>query len=142
MGIKRDLTDDLFSKVIRLRSGDPARCEKCGIQSEDIGDFDCSHIITRRYTTGGLRWNPDNANCLCRSCHKWFTDHPAEFGRWLISYLGEGHLDLLQERLRGGCKVTKAMKKEIRKHYRSEIKRVETARMDGFTGYFEIVPAI
>jgi len=30
-----------------------------------------------------LRWNPDNALCLCNTHHRWFTQNPDEWYRWV-----------------------------------------------------------
>ena len=44
--------------------------------------------------------------------------------------LGEGLFDLLTERANTPMKVNKAMEKEIATHYRKELKRVQSERVD------------
>lgn len=73
--------DRLFSQLVRS----VGYCEKCG-RSEDV-QLQCAHWISRRYVH--TRTDPDNAFCLCAACHRWFTDHPTEWGRWAVEQRGE-----------------------------------------------------
>lgn len=66
--------DTLFSKLIRAKNF----CEKCLTKKNT---FHCAHIVTRKYLT--TRWRRENALCLCAKCHRYFHDHPADFGVWL-----------------------------------------------------------
>lgn len=29
-----------------------------------------------------MRWDPDNADCLCHECHRYFETRPMEYARW------------------------------------------------------------
>lgn len=77
--------DVLFSKIIRSTG----RCMRCG--GSDY--LQCSHIIGRSYSW--TRTFLPNAQPLCASCHRYFTDHPVRFRDWLYSTIGEsGYLAL------------------------------------------------
>ena len=73
--------DRLFSKLVRQ----VGHCEHCG--AEDGVQLQCAHWISRRYAW--TRTDMDNAFCLCARSHRYFTDHPTEFGRWALSVRGE-----------------------------------------------------
>lgn len=62
--------------AIRCRGG----CEKCGTT---FGPFERHHRKRRR--DGGDRFS--NIVLLCRNCHTWVTEHPAESRRagWMVS---------------------------------------------------------
>jgi hypothetical protein len=57
--------------------------------------LECAHWISRRYSN--IRTDFDNAFCLCSSHHRWFTDHPTEWGRWTIEQRGEATYQRLLE---------------------------------------------
>ncbi len=80
--------DAIFSKIIRKRN----ICERCG--SKDW--LQTSHIISRRFSA--TRTDIENAQCLCAKCHRFFTDHPVEFGRWIFKSVGEEHYDALKRK--------------------------------------------
>ena len=71
----------LHSLLVRSRGV----CEKCG--ERDPSKLQCAHIVTRaRIHT---RTDENNAFCLCAKCHWFFTNHPVEFGLWVIEQIGE-----------------------------------------------------
>lgn len=118
MSIKREACDKWFSDVVRLKAN--YTCESCG--RSDIG-MDCAHIYGRREKS--VRWSLDNAVCLCRVCHRSYTENPVDFAHWLNRYLGEGHMELLNEKRNVLMKTTKPLRKEIAKHYREEHQKME-----------------
>jgi hypothetical protein len=65
--------DTLFSQIIRSVN----ECEKC----YSIDWLQCAHIISRRYSN--TRTDLRNAYCLCAKCHRFFTDHPREFSKFI-----------------------------------------------------------
>lgn len=83
--------DKLFSKYIRLRD---KTCQRCGSSH----GLQCCHFHSRRYKI--LRWNPDNAVCLCFGCHAYLDSHPYEKIEFFKKRLGEEKLDYLQAQLR------------------------------------------
>ena len=116
MSIKRDGADIAFSKAVRHRD---KRCTHCGTDQT----LQCAHIYGRRQKV--VRWSMDNAVTLCAGCHRYFTENPIPFHDWLLETLGEGHMELLREKTRGHMKTNEALRKEIGKHYRDELRKAE-----------------
>lgn len=122
MAIKRDAADAIFSKCVRHRDGwKCVHCQKQYTQS-DTG-LHCAHIYGR--ASKSVRWDMGNAVSLCYACHQRFTANPLDFQRFLVRYLGEGHLALLTERKNHLMKTNKALRAEIAKHYREQYKLAE-----------------
>jgi 5-methylcytosine-specific restriction endonuclease McrA len=97
--------DKYFSEFVRRRDG---RCvyatPRCKNWS-DWKDLTCSHFIKRRYES--VRYDPDNADSACRSCHGWVED-TAEGAQWLETFkreqLGETKFTGLLLRKQTTCK--------------------------------------
>ena len=117
MAVKRERCDKWFSDVVRQKAG--FVCEHCG--AKDVG-MDCAHIYGRRAKS--VRWSLDNALCLCRTCHRIFTENPLDFTHWLESHLGEGHMEILKEKRNLLLETNQALRKEIATHYRLEHKKM------------------
>lgn len=133
-GIKKSPADIAFSKCVRASQG--YKCQKCGAQHDSSSaGLHCSHNFSRRHRA--IRWCTDNALSLCASCHSWFGGNPADSGRWLETFVGEGVLDLLREKRDARVKVSKLEEKEIARHYRAELKKIEQKRAEGVTGVIE-----
>lgn len=45
-----------------------------------------------------MRWDDDNAWCLCSACHVYFTHFPLEFEQFNIDRMGEAELYALKHR--------------------------------------------
>ena len=119
--IKRCPADDAFSRALRRSRGD--QCEHCKIIDAKM---ECAHIYGRRFKS--VRWDTLNALCLCHTCHRKFTESPLDFEKWLREYLGQGYLDLLNEKRNRIFKTTKAIRSEIAKHYRSELRKMDESQ--------------
>ena len=70
-------------------------------------------------------------------CHAWFGGNPADSGLWITQQLGEGHIDLLREKMNSRVKVSKIEEKEIAKHYREQLKIMQEKRAAGEEGRIE-----
>ena len=70
--------DKLFGEIVRSRG----KCERCG--SKDF--LQTAHLISRRYKQ--VRWDLDNAFCLCRNHHVYFTHHPIEWDLYVEDKIG------------------------------------------------------
>lgn len=86
MAVKRNSTDIIFSQAVRTIG----YCEAC--QRRDKDQLTCAHIIGRKYKR--TRWDFRNCMSLCYSCHRYYTDNPIEFTRfvdqsWAAQYLDE-----------------------------------------------------
>lgn len=123
MSIKRCPADAAFSNAIRLNRHHT--CEHCG---KSDGRMECAHIYGRRYKS--VRWDTLNALCLCHHCHRTFTENPVDFTKWLQGYVGQGYLDILNEKRNQIFKTTEAARKEIAKHYREQVKLLEAGPHD------------
>jgi hypothetical protein len=91
LGVKTKLlreADKLFSLKIRSTG----HCERCG----STFMLQCAHIVSRRYKQ--VRWNFNNALCLCSGCHVYFTHHPLEWEIWVIDQIGESTYKELKEK--------------------------------------------
>lgn len=116
MAIKRDAADIAFSKVVRARDG---QCLYTGKRES----LECAHIYGRRAIV--TRWDLMNAVTLTHSAHRYFTENPVAFHEWLIEELGEVHMTILREKRNGILKGTKEVRREVAKHYREELRKIE-----------------
>lgn len=96
MRIKRDKADHVFSEYIRLRD---SRCVNCGIRGMPrkdglpINNLECSHFFGRRKES--VRFDEDNAEALCFTCHKYLGEHPHEHHSAKLDRLGQEKYDAL-----------------------------------------------
>ena len=116
MAVKRCPADTAFSKAVRMAR--PA-CEYCG----KTDTLEAAHIFGRR--SKSVRWDTLNILVLCHHHHRFFTENPVEFTVWLQGYVGQGYLDILNEKRQRIFKTTKAIRSDIAKHYREQIKLME-----------------
>lgn len=68
--------DRIFSEIIRS----VGYCENC-FRKPPLVQLQCAHIISRRYSN--TRVDIRNAMCLCAGCHRYYTDHPVEFSKFV-----------------------------------------------------------
>jgi len=74
--IKKDKADKLFSAYIR-RKGE---CELAGKDNITCGgNLQCAHIETRG--AHAIRWDVDNALCICAGHHVWYTNNPSAWDK-------------------------------------------------------------
>jgi HNH endonuclease len=123
MAIKRCPADAAFSAAVRMSRNHT--CEHC---KRTDGKMECAHIYGRRAKS--VRWDTLNVLCLCHTCHRYFTANPLDFDVWLKRYLGQGYLDILNEKRRKLFKTTKSTRAEVAKHYREQIKLLEAGPHD------------
>ena len=137
LSVKRDATDDAFSKAIR-ESYDYV-CASCGINyRSDPGYVHCAHIHTRKHRS--TRWNSDyGAVALCAKCHRRYTDYPVEWGAFLRRHMGDSNYEEAKRRAWSAVKYTKQDKLDMRAHYRAETVRIEKLRAEGKTGFIRLV---
>lgn len=128
-GIKITPADTAFSHCVRALAN--WSCERCGNYfPEGSGrcGLHCSHFHGRG--KWGTRFNPDNASSLCYGCHRIMGSQPNEHREWFIERIGEGRFQLLQEAVNDtwrGKEYRKTKGKgEIAKHYREQLKLIES----------------
>ena len=79
---------ELFASNIRARG----YCEACGTDYL----LQCAHIFTRGYKQ--IAFDEDNALCICRSHHIYFTHRPIEWESFYTYMIGENKVANLRER--------------------------------------------
>lgn len=68
--------DAIARQEVMQRDGE--RCIRCG----SIGNLQWAHVLSRRHKS--MRWNPDNAMCLCAGCHLHWHHEPAMALDWFF----------------------------------------------------------
>jgi 5-methylcytosine-specific restriction endonuclease McrA len=78
------VADSYFSKWLREQRN--YICEMCGNTEKE--KMQCSHYIGR--AEKATRYDPDNCDCLCWSCHSKMEDRKQyEYRDWKIAKMGE-----------------------------------------------------
>lgn len=77
--------DRLFSKLIRSKG----KCERCS----GTDNLQCAHIYSRKF--GSVRFDEDNALCLCAGCHRWGHDNPLGFAALVNNVKGSDGVSLI-----------------------------------------------
>lgn len=80
--------DKWFSAIVRAQNW----CSNCGASRQ----LQCAHIVSRRYH--GVRYEFENAICLCAPCHMAFTHRPLEWEAYVIKQMGEERYLALKRR--------------------------------------------
>ena len=89
MKIKIDAADKVFSQYIRLRDMECKRCHS-KVKLNDKG-LPISHQNSHYFGRGkeSTRFNENNCDCLCFSCHKiWGSEEKEEYRDFKIKQLG------------------------------------------------------
>jgi len=131
MAVKIKASDKAFADC--LKAAHDYTCERCGKQ----GRMETSHVYGRRHRT--IRWCKENANSLCNYCHRIWHENPLDSFVWFDGMFGEDRRVILLEKKNSGLKVPKTEEKDITKHYRIELKAIESKRLSGETGYIDFV---
>jgi hypothetical protein len=82
-----------------------------------------------------------NAFAHCFGCHQKLGSNPNDFQRWALNALGEGAIDILQEK-RENISLAKDYKKNLKdvaKHYKEQFELIQAAREEGNDGRIEFV---
>lgn len=98
--------DKLFSQIVRRKGF----CERC-LRSSNL---QCAHIVSR--TNKNLRWNLDNAVCLCYRCHfHWAHRNPLEFTEWVRTNFPIQYAFLMREKNKPDLNVRQTIQFTIKK---------------------------
>lgn len=89
------LADKLFSLIVRGRG----QCFFHGSVSECAGPLQTCHIVSRTYRS--VRWDEDNAFCMCAGAHRLMTNRPIEWDRFVTSVIGVAAYEALKTRALG-----------------------------------------
>ncbi len=79
--------DKEFSAKVRERG----KCARCG-KSSGV-QLQCAHIFSRRHRA--IRWDENNAICLCAGCHFWAHQNPILFSVLVKDCIGQEKFDKL-----------------------------------------------
>ena len=136
MALKIFPEDSAFSKCVREAAG--WKCERCGSQHEEKSKgLHCAHFMSRGHW--GTRFDPNNVAALCYGCHSYVDSHPYEKTEWFEGKLGEGLAQIVREKANKPAYGIKKYRKEIGRHYREELKRLQALRREGDVGLLEVV---
>lgn len=137
MALKRDALDALFSDAVREAAD--WICQRCGrpFPERKGQDIHCSHFFSRKFNA--TRWFPDNAACLCATCHAVVTDDANEHVTLFRRLLGETRYGWLLQRKRQIVRYRDADKKAMREHFRGQIERMLAERIQGHSGLLMLV---
>ncbi len=80
--------DKLAGELVRARG----KCERCGSNQ----NLQWAHIVTR--SAKRIKWDLDNAMCLCKGCHYLFTVKSWGWPVFVDEKFGEGHYMSLHRR--------------------------------------------
>ena len=85
--IKVNQGDIAFSKYIRLKAKQCAKCGRKGSGEKGIVGLQASHFHSRRKWS--TRYDEINVDVLCVNCHSYFTSHKTEYEEWKFKQLGQ-----------------------------------------------------
>lgn len=91
MKIRIREADRLYS--LWLRKERKYTCEKCFRSFPEGKGLSVSHFWGRRHES--VRFDPDNTDCLCFSCHQNFEENPGDYVAWKFKRMGEKAYKLL-----------------------------------------------
>lgn len=89
--------DILFSKHIRSIGYCESCFKKSGVQLQ------CAHINSRRFSA--TRTLLMNAFSLCAGCHRYYTDYPREFSKFITGTWAQEHYDQVFQLSRTNTKM-------------------------------------
>jgi 5-methylcytosine-specific restriction endonuclease McrA len=90
-GQMRELADDLQSLFVRHRDG--WQCWCC--RSRKWDEMQAAHLMAKG-SYPAQRYNETNLKCLCKRCHRYFTDRPIEWREFLVRKFGEEQVRVME----------------------------------------------
>lgn len=91
-GAKARTADRLFSLIVRSR----VYCLFHHSGGECAGPLQTCHIVSRTYRS--VRWDEDNAFCMCAGAHRLMTNRPLEWERFVTAVMTAGNYEALKIR--------------------------------------------
>lgn len=134
--VKVTAADKWFSMCIRHRAG--WCCQRCGKhypEGPGRAGLHCSHFFGRG--SWSIRFNIKNAFSHCYGCHQHLSSNPVKFNQWVDTEIGHDSVDSLT-RLKHDSSLGRSNRKlvkEISKHYRSELRRMEAEGTTDLVGW-------
>lgn len=90
--------DIIFSQHIRSIG----YCENC-LKKQGQVQLQCAHINSRRFSA--TRTLLMNAFSLCAGCHRYYTDYPREFSKFITGTWAQEHYDQIFQLSRTNTKM-------------------------------------
>jgi len=129
-GIKRDALDKVFSDYIRERDGWTCQYCKLRCHNHEPRRLDCSHFHSRRHYA--TRWDPDNADAMCMTCHERLGGSPGEYTDWKARQLGAQKYQRLRVRAaQVGKRPTKFERAVMTENFRTWISELRALEKSG-----------
>ena len=120
-GIKRNVTDALFSDYVRILA--KWNCQKCRRNfSKRRQQLHNSHYYGRRAKS--VRWSTENCTALCSGCHRYFEENPGEYTRFMKNRLGEERYWKLTVRAKTPINKLTFSEEAIRVWLKNELKKI------------------
>ena len=135
IGVKEKRLDALFSLLIRGRADYTCEARVTKNCDGSYGKMDCSHFFGRRHRS--TRFFPGNAACHCSTCHRWLTENPYEFGKWIEEHLGADKTQVLRLRAHTTLKRSPAQTRDLFNEMTAALKDMQERRAMGLTGRLE-----
>ncbi len=134
-GILRTPADDAISKA--CRAGRNYICQRCFTQHlPNSRGLHCSHHHSRG--NWSIRLNPLNLEVLCYGCHQ-LVGGTEERRQEVLTEAEQEELWTLKRDTNLGKAIKRTKGKgKIAKHYRDELKRIQSKRNEGYMGYLEV----
>lgn len=89
---KKAYADALCGEIVRSRG----YCEVPRFTKSNCkGNLQWAHIFSRSYYQ--IRWDPNNALCMCAGHHMYFTQHPIEWEELVKRMIGEENYQALRK---------------------------------------------
>lgn len=138
MALKRDKFDAVFSELVRERTN--WQCDYCGkifdpTDSQERQRLHCSHFKSRRHKS--TRYHPYNAFAHCIGCHRKLEEDPYEFTAHAEITYGEMTIERVARLAGVPVRLKPWQMDELYQHMKSELKRIQALRADGFMGRAE-----
>ena len=136
--MKINPADTAFSWCVRERAD--WTCEYCGLKfMPPTKALQNSHFITRG--NWSTRYEPLCCDALCGTCHFLLGGDPYLYTEWKLGKTGQEGMDILNEKKNDPMigKEMRHQKKEIAKHYRLELLKMQKLRAQGISGRLEFV---
>lgn len=110
--------DKYFAQYIRLRDSQNgiAKCCTCG---KYVTQFDCGHMISRRFEA--TRFDEKNANAQCLKCNRFENGNQYEHGQFIDQKWGEGTAEQILFKSKMLCKRSQADYEFIAEEFKNKL---------------------
>ena len=130
--------DRAFANVIKIAGG--YTCQRCNtVYPPKHRGLHLSHHISRG--NWSVRFEPSNAFIHCYGCHRWLGARPDVFVVWARQKLGDTRYEMLIDASRDLDRGRRARreKKDIAKHYRQQLRIMQSRRDKGELGNYMVI---